>query len=173
MRKCPICGARLFDDMAVCYGCLHRFDEVTNPSSDSGETAVLPRPADDDKPAVACDEPSENGDAPAVLSHGESIPRTDDDCCGEFADPRVYSNDDEADEWLEGYLCGLEDSKEGRCPLAPPDYSMMFGCCEAAALRRCRFDLLSSRPSQKPTRQQLAFARLYPGRCPAAACPLR
>ncbi|MDO4442826.1 MAG: hypothetical protein Q4B69_03035 [Slackia sp.] len=25
MKICPVCGARCFDDMAVCYGCLHDF----------------------------------------------------------------------------------------------------------------------------------------------------
>ncbi len=25
MRACPTCGAQCFDDMDVCYGCLHRF----------------------------------------------------------------------------------------------------------------------------------------------------
>lgn len=26
MKTCPICGARLFEDMDTCYGCMHRFD---------------------------------------------------------------------------------------------------------------------------------------------------
>ena len=174
MRKCPICGARLFDDMSVCYGCLHRFDEEASPSSDSDNAGVLPSFADGDKLAVACGEPSESDDAPTISSCGESGPRIGDDRCGEPLDSGVCPNgNDDADEWLEGYLCGLEDSKEGRCPLAPSDYSTMFDCCEAAALRRCRFELLSSRLSQKAIRQQLAFAHLCPGRCPTAACPLR
>lgn len=25
MKTCPVCGARCFDDMDVCYGCMHRF----------------------------------------------------------------------------------------------------------------------------------------------------
>lgn len=25
MKTCPVCGSRCFDDMAVCYGCLHDF----------------------------------------------------------------------------------------------------------------------------------------------------
>lgn len=36
MRTCPVCGARCFDDMEVCYGCMHRFDE-----RDEAATAVL------------------------------------------------------------------------------------------------------------------------------------
>ena len=26
MKVCPVCKARVFDDMDTCYGCLHRFD---------------------------------------------------------------------------------------------------------------------------------------------------
>ena len=36
MKTCPVCGAKAFDDMDVCYGCLHRFDEkrsVASPNS--------------------------------------------------------------------------------------------------------------------------------------------
>ena len=35
MKVCPICKARCFDDMEVCYGCMHRFDF-------EGETFKLP-----------------------------------------------------------------------------------------------------------------------------------
>ena len=27
MKTCPICKARCFDDMEICYGCMHRFSE--------------------------------------------------------------------------------------------------------------------------------------------------
>lgn len=27
MKQCPVCAAMTFDDMEVCYGCLHRFGE--------------------------------------------------------------------------------------------------------------------------------------------------
>lgn len=27
MKTCPVCHARCFDDMEVCYGCLHRFGD--------------------------------------------------------------------------------------------------------------------------------------------------
>ena len=26
MKTCPICKARCFDDMEICYGCMHRFE---------------------------------------------------------------------------------------------------------------------------------------------------
>lgn len=30
MKTCPICKARCFDDMAICYGCMHRFEADTS-----------------------------------------------------------------------------------------------------------------------------------------------
>ena len=27
MKKCPVCGSGCFDDMLVCFGCMHRFEE--------------------------------------------------------------------------------------------------------------------------------------------------
>ena len=27
MKRCPVCNARCFSDMKICYGCLHRFEE--------------------------------------------------------------------------------------------------------------------------------------------------
>ena len=26
MKKCPVCSSRLFEDMDVCYNCLHHFE---------------------------------------------------------------------------------------------------------------------------------------------------
>lgn len=28
MKTCPICSATTFEDMEMCFSCLHRFDEV-------------------------------------------------------------------------------------------------------------------------------------------------
>jgi hypothetical protein len=27
MKTCPVCKSQVFDDMPVCFGCMHRFDE--------------------------------------------------------------------------------------------------------------------------------------------------
>jgi hypothetical protein len=35
MKTCPICKARCFDDMELCYGCMHRFES-------SGDDAPVP-----------------------------------------------------------------------------------------------------------------------------------
>ena len=51
MKVCPVCGSRCFDDMEVCYGCLHDFTrEDTTPAGQTVassceaevEEAVLP-----------------------------------------------------------------------------------------------------------------------------------
>ena len=52
MKTCPICKSRCFDDMAVCYGCLHRFDEETAgsrvcASGVSGACEPIDLPADE------------------------------------------------------------------------------------------------------------------------------
>ena len=40
MKSCPICGARAFDDAAVCYGCLHRFADEEAPVEDGMPAAM-------------------------------------------------------------------------------------------------------------------------------------
>lgn len=32
MKSCPVCKATTFDDMEICFGCLHRFDEKDDAS---------------------------------------------------------------------------------------------------------------------------------------------
>lgn len=48
MKVCPICKARCFDDMEVCYGCMHRFDfedeEPLIPAAEE-EIGTFPEPA--------------------------------------------------------------------------------------------------------------------------------
>lgn len=40
MKVCPVCGSRCFDDMDVCYGCLHDFmREGPSPISQAVESA--------------------------------------------------------------------------------------------------------------------------------------
>lgn len=50
MKTCPVCKARCFDDMEVCYGCMHRFAEGETafdvPVEDATPVAEMPlRPA--------------------------------------------------------------------------------------------------------------------------------
>lgn len=62
MKTCPVCNAKAFDDMDVCYGCLHRFDEkrpfASSDDMESGssydskgveEEARRPSDADDER----------------------------------------------------------------------------------------------------------------------------
>lgn len=30
MKTCPVCKARCFDDMEICYGCMYRFEDVVS-----------------------------------------------------------------------------------------------------------------------------------------------
>ena len=46
MKICPVCHGRCFDDMELCYGCLHRFDREppendATPSSADQATAPI------------------------------------------------------------------------------------------------------------------------------------
>ncbi|WP_297153391.1 hypothetical protein [uncultured Ellagibacter sp.] len=40
MKVCPVCKARVFDDMDTCYGCLHRFE--SSAAQDAGESGFDP-----------------------------------------------------------------------------------------------------------------------------------
>lgn len=40
MKTCPVCGARCFDDMAVCYGCLHDFSRPALTEKDDAVDAL-------------------------------------------------------------------------------------------------------------------------------------
>ncbi len=46
MKSCPICHMRSFDDMELCYGCLHRFTTNTEPQhtqvQETQETEATP-----------------------------------------------------------------------------------------------------------------------------------
>ena len=33
MKTCPVCHAVAFDDAAICFGCLHRYDEDSEASA--------------------------------------------------------------------------------------------------------------------------------------------
>ena len=50
MKTCPICKARCFDDMEICYGCMHPFepeeDAATTPATERGFDTR--RPSDSD-----------------------------------------------------------------------------------------------------------------------------
>ena len=56
-RVCPICGQELFDDMRICYGCMHEFSDMTR-SSQALQLAALPD--------IEIDEPDE------LLADGEA-----------------------------------------------------------------------------------------------------
>lgn len=61
MKQCPICQSIAFDDAAVCYGCLHEFND-----DDEGEPTVsseaMPEKDGDEPAPVGVEAPS-----PAVI----------------------------------------------------------------------------------------------------------
>lgn len=51
MKTCPVCKARCFDDMEICYGCMHRFDEVAREPGSPGRAPDTARPGQGGEPA--------------------------------------------------------------------------------------------------------------------------
>lgn len=45
MKVCPVCKARVFDDMVQCFGCLHRFEEDGAPPETVSSGSVSSEPA--------------------------------------------------------------------------------------------------------------------------------
>ena len=64
MKTCPICKARCFDDMEICYGCMHPFGQVPgesvaaeNETPHADERAPVPDASCDAEPRnEACEE---------------------------------------------------------------------------------------------------------------------
>ena len=58
MKICPICKARCFDDMEICYGCMHQFDlveangETSGKSSGPDDVPLPPQPSEATKEPV-------------------------------------------------------------------------------------------------------------------------
>lgn len=65
MKTCPICKATLFDDMEVCYGCMHRFDDC------DGEAGVLSSFAGEEE--VGSEEVEEVGDVAHVVFGASNV----------------------------------------------------------------------------------------------------
>jgi hypothetical protein len=89
MKTCPVCNARCFDDMNICYGCLYRFD-LRNANS-----AVVPAVAEEVNP----DEPT----VPFPAVSGDDHPCAGDRC-------RSTQVCDEAPDGLGPVASGVEDS---------------------------------------------------------------
>ena len=47
MKTCPICKARCFDDMEICYGCMHPFE----PNEETGSTPAAEGAVDTRQPS--------------------------------------------------------------------------------------------------------------------------
>ena len=70
MKVCPTCQSRCFDDMAVCYGCLHRFTEK------SVEDGLREQPSIDTEDFIDVDEGAvESLDHQELCSATRPLPR--------------------------------------------------------------------------------------------------
>ena len=45
MKTCPVCHAQVFDDMPVCFGCMHRFEEGDGPTAVPAASSLSAPPA--------------------------------------------------------------------------------------------------------------------------------
>lgn len=66
MKTCPVCGARCFDDMAVCYGCLHDFSRALC-SAKEGTSH------ESDRISPCLDEPFDTDDIDEPVHAGRSV----------------------------------------------------------------------------------------------------
>lgn len=85
MKTCPICQARCFDDMEVCYGCMHRFDvaddaakppaQYESVARDAQITAPIPRCLDNENTSDArvCPDQYRNSVQPVELYPGYQL----------------------------------------------------------------------------------------------------
>lgn len=44
MKTCPVCQSRSFDDMNVCFGCMHSFESEALPDTTDTEASVIEIP---------------------------------------------------------------------------------------------------------------------------------
>ena len=111
MKICPVCEARCFDDMEVCYGCLHRFAKEEERITAEGTITVPAIATVGQAPAAPAGEPVAPAVEPAAPEAESAAP------VGEVAAP--------AAEAVQG--------GEPAAPAAEPADAVSAGACEAAA----------------------------------------
>lgn len=72
IKECPICHARCFADMEVCYGCLHSFTEEENQAS-LAETARLSLSPETNTTRLSLSDESNSGLAEKVAQSEPSM----------------------------------------------------------------------------------------------------
>lgn len=76
MKVCPVCGSRCFDDMDVCYGCLHDFmREGASPVSQAIESACESEVEEAVLPTSTSDDVSDVGVEAISLASAEGLVR--------------------------------------------------------------------------------------------------
>ncbi len=72
MKTCPVCQAQCFDDMDICYGCMHRFDySVASPAGEQalGDARAQRKSRPSEEGGVA--QPSESGSPEPAPEHAQ------------------------------------------------------------------------------------------------------
>ena len=80
MKTCPICNAKAFDDAAVCYGCLHRFEKEGESDDcrqqlregESGNGRQLPSENQDLPPASSWEQAAAQAGSPPIATQRSS-----------------------------------------------------------------------------------------------------
>lgn len=73
MKQCPVCKSRCFDDMDVCYGCMHRFGEEVPGRPDSPACDDVPFEVEEPAEPLPewrgrdCEAPAARRDSPATF----------------------------------------------------------------------------------------------------------
>ena len=89
MKSCPVCKARCFDDMEICYGCMHRFEqEEGNGDAPIGKEAA---PAGQAVEQVAAEQASADAAAmsPGVVAASAGVVDAQMDATSASADVRA------------------------------------------------------------------------------------
>lgn len=80
LKKCPVCGAQSFEDIEVCYGCMHQFKEdhlTIAPETVPAETPLEQATVKIDLPSIQKDEGArhEKGLGENLISVDVSLPK--------------------------------------------------------------------------------------------------
>ncbi|MDO4590110.1 MAG: hypothetical protein Q4B35_01765 [Slackia sp.] len=125
MKVCPVCSARCFDDMSVCYGCLHDFSREPEESPacvlDSAAVPTCGDPCiEDDAASIGFDESIDPDEPPDRMTVQKAPSRVSDD--PPWFDLPCPFADDVREDSLDSRECSKADcSFEGQGRSAAPE----------------------------------------------------
>lgn len=110
MKTCPICKARCFEDMEICYGCMHRFMNKETP-----EFFCIPNPVTREQ-----EKNTESKETPLVLE----VLQGERECGTRGARTPLTSR--EEDPFQESVVCLREEKKEEEPELMSAHYQLVI-----------------------------------------------